>query len=90
MADELNCDADVINVSGQPYGMVFQNWLTLRTGGLGLHTSASAPCWIQAMLLGEMWSWATCELSIGPTVEGRSDLVLKKDVWVYHSVHYEN
>lgn len=35
------------------------------------------------MLLGEMWSWATCELSVGPTVDGMSDLVLKKDVWIW-------
>ena len=69
--------------------MVLQNWLILRMKGLGLHTSSSATCWIQAMLLGEMWSWATYELSVGPTVEGTSDLVLKKDVWAYYSIHYE-
>ena len=50
----------------------------LEAKGPGLHTSSSASHWIQAMLLGEIWSWVTCELSAIPTVEGMSDSVLKE------------
>lgn len=73
----MNCDADVTKVSGQPYGRVLQNWLTLRLGGcVFILPHQLVPG--QAMLLGEIWSWVTCELSSIPTVEGTSDSVLKK------------